>query len=382
MNSAEIAVVAESEPQQEEIANSEAAKVKEYAAFDALRFILAFAVLLSHTGILTWTEAGNLAVQVFFALSGWLIGSILYRTEPGELSRFYFNRSTRIWIPYFVTVLILYLVSYMHQHSFSSRWHEFLVYDLTFTHNWFSLLPNAQVALNQMPLQGTGNHFWSIAVEEQFYLCAPLLMTLLPFGRSIYLWLAVAAAAIATGSWYGSVALGVLCAVVAQSSPNWHLGRAGRAGLVMVLALSSCAMALVGADYLYEAPFFAAAVVLLCAFPMRRTRTTQWFAGISYPLYLNAWIGIFAFHALAKRFAISAGWHDETLLALTSILAAAAFYHLIDRNVMAHRASFYSKRLGWILGATAYTLGAIGILYGRHEIAERHSADPFGPGAY
>src|SRR6185437_2267282 len=294
-----------------------------------LRFILAFAVLLSHTGTLAWTHAGNLAVQVFFALSGWLIGSILCLTERSELNRFYFNRATRIWIPYFVAVCVLYVVSLVHQHSLSNRWDEFLIYDLSFTHNWFSLLPNAQVALTQMPLHGTGNHFWSIAVEEQFYLGAPLLMTLLPFGRSIYLWLAVAVAAIVTGSFYGSVALGVLCAVIAQRAPAWHLSKAGRAGLVTVLIASSLLMTPDDAAYTYEAPFFSAAIVLLCALPIPRTRVTKWFGGISYPLYLNAWIGIFAFHALAKHFTLSHGWYHEALLALSSILVAAVFYHLI-----------------------------------------------------
>jgi peptidoglycan/LPS O-acetylase OafA/YrhL len=371
MDSAEIAIVADIESPQEDKANAEATKVKEYAAFDLLRFALAFAVLLNHTGVLTWLNAGNLAVQVFFALSGWLIGSILYRTKRGELGRFYFNRATRIWIPYFVTVCVLYAVSLVHQHSLSSRWHEFLIYDLTFTHNWFTLLPNAHLALSQMPLRGTGNHFWSIAVEEQFYLCAPLLMTLLPFGRSTYLWLAVATAAIATGSWYGSVALGVLCAVIAQSAPSWHLSKAGRAGLALIIGASSFAMAIRGTAYVYEAPFFATALVLLCAVPMRRTRATQWFGGISYPLYLDAWVGIFAFHAIAKRFALPQGWCYETLLALSAVAAAAAFYHLVDRTVMANRSRFYSKRLGWTLAAIAYTLGAIGILYGRYEIVQR-----------
>ncbi|HXS19725.1 MAG TPA: acyltransferase [Steroidobacteraceae bacterium] len=371
MSGAEIAMPAEIGLQRVESANSEATKVRDYAAFDLLRFTLAFAVLLSHTGILTWQQAGNLAVQVFFALSGWLIGSILCRTGRGELSRFYFNRATRIWIPYFVTVCILYAVSFAHQQSLSSRWHEFLIYDLTFTHNWFSLLPNAHIALSQMPLDGTGNHFWSIAVEEQFYLCAPLLMTLLPFGRSIYLWIAVAVTAIATGGWYGSVALGVLCAVIAQTFPGWHLSKAGRAALVVIVAASSLTMGMRGTDYVYGAPFFAAAVVLLCALPMRRTRATQWFGGVSYPLYLNAWIGIFAFHAIGKRYAIPEGWYYQTMLVLTAVVAAAVFYQLIDRNIMANRSRFYSRRLGWTLGALAYTLAATGILYGRYEIGQR-----------
>jgi peptidoglycan/LPS O-acetylase OafA/YrhL len=125
------------------VENLEATKVDQIAAFDVLRFLLAFGVLLSHIGVLTWGPSGNLPVQIFFALSGWLIGSILYNTAPAELSRFYFDRATRIWIPYFSTVTILYLVSAVHEHVLSTRWHEFLIDDLTFTHNWFSLLPNA-----------------------------------------------------------------------------------------------------------------------------------------------------------------------------------------------------------------------------------------------
>lgn len=373
MSSAEVATLAELDDRRDEDANSEATKVQEYAAFDVLRFVLAFAVLLSHTGVLTWAQAGNLAVEVFFALSGWLIGSILCKTQPQELGRFYFNRATRIWIPYFVTVCALYLAGLQHQQALSTRWHEFLVYDVTFTHNWFSLLPNAQVALNQMPLHGTGNHFWSIAVEEQFYLVAPLVITLLPFGRSVYLWVAIAATAIFTGGFYGSIALGVLCAVVAQHSRSWQWSLRGRITLVVVLVAVACAMAFDRAAYVYEAPFFSASLVLLLAFPMRRTAVSQWFGGISYPLYLNAWIGVFVLHALAKRFEMPDDWYSEALLVLCAVVVAAVFYHLIDRIVMANRNRYYSKALGWMLGGTAYALLLIGTLYGRHEVAMRRA---------
>jgi hypothetical protein len=49
--------------------NPEAEKLPEFASFDVLRFALPSAVMLSHTGILRWVETGNLAVQVFFALT-------------------------------------------------------------------------------------------------------------------------------------------------------------------------------------------------------------------------------------------------------------------------------------------------------------------------
>ncbi len=61
--------------------NVESRKVDEYGAFDVLRFALAATVTLSHVGLFSWNRSGNLAVQVFFALSGWLIGTILNRTK-------------------------------------------------------------------------------------------------------------------------------------------------------------------------------------------------------------------------------------------------------------------------------------------------------------
>src|SRR6266508_6836356 len=86
-------------------ANPEAAKLSSYPLFDWLRFVLASAVVLGHTKIITWSPAGNLSVQVFFALSGWLIGGILLETKRDELPRFFFNRTTRIWLPYFFAIL-------------------------------------------------------------------------------------------------------------------------------------------------------------------------------------------------------------------------------------------------------------------------------------
>src|SRR4051794_24080006 len=67
-------------------------KTGSFPLFDWLRFILASAVALSHEGILRWQFAGNFAVQVFFALSGWLIGGILLRAEFKRLPHFYYNR--------------------------------------------------------------------------------------------------------------------------------------------------------------------------------------------------------------------------------------------------------------------------------------------------
>jgi peptidoglycan/LPS O-acetylase OafA/YrhL len=52
--------------------------------FDWLRFALASIVAFAHTGIISWGNGGNLAVKVFFGLSGWLIGGILIKTPASS----------------------------------------------------------------------------------------------------------------------------------------------------------------------------------------------------------------------------------------------------------------------------------------------------------
>jgi peptidoglycan/LPS O-acetylase OafA/YrhL len=343
--------------------NPEADKIAECAAFDVLRFMLASAVALSHIGILTWNQSGLLAVQVFFALSGWLIGGILYGTSSAELGRFYFNRSTRVWIPYFFTVVALYCTSLIHEPVRSSRWLEFLAYDATFTHNWFTLRPDAQLALAQMPLRGSGNHFWSLAVEEQFYLVAPLIMTLLPFGRKMLPWVAIAAVAYLSGSQYAAISFGVLAAVINQKSKSWNQTGSGTVGLIVALGGSIGFMA-VPAFFVYAAPVFSICVVLLCARPGRRGAITRWMGGVSFPLYLNAWIGIFALHAMAKHLGMTTSWYTPYLEFLASLGAGAITYSLIDRPVLRYRSRYFNSTLGFAIGAFGYLLVSAGIVYG------------------
>ncbi len=335
---------------------------EQYALFDWLRFVLASVVVLSHIGILSWAESGNLAVQVFFALSGWLIGGILLRTPPSELPRFYFNRATRIWIPYAFAVVALYIVSFVRQ-PISSRWLEFLLYDVTFTHNWFSLRPDAATALIAMPLKGTGNHFWSIAVEEQFYLVAPLLIVFSRFGKRFETWMVVFLAAIWLNTNFASISAGVLAAAVRARFGDWQLKSASV--LAVAAIASGIVMGLCDCYYWASAPVFALSLVMLAARPTARSSFGKLAGGISFPLYLNAWLGVFAVHAVLKNLHL----YDTSLVGplLTfagALCAGAATYLLIDRNVMMTRDRYYTRATGIILGLAAYSLLLFGLCFG------------------
>ena len=80
-----------------------------YPLFDYVRAAAAIGVFISHSdryGLFP-TDIGHASVQIFFALSGFLIGGILLRSKREDIPRFYFNRSTRIWIPYALAILLL-----------------------------------------------------------------------------------------------------------------------------------------------------------------------------------------------------------------------------------------------------------------------------------
>jgi peptidoglycan/LPS O-acetylase OafA/YrhL len=334
-----------------------------YPLFDWLRFVLASVVVLGHAGLVTHSDVvGNLAVQVFFALSGWLIGGILLETRWQQLPRFFFNRATRIWIPYCFAALLLYMLSAVRD-PLTFRWLEFLFYDLTFTHNWFTLRPDAGAALTQMPLKGTGNGFWSISVEEQFYLLAPLIIIALKYGRSPLLWAGVAALL-----WafllvdFASISLGVLAATIKKRHGDIHLGRAQVAFLLGVCAIALLALAKL--SYERGAPFFAISTVLLCAWPGPRSSLGMFAGAVSYPVYLNHWIGAFVVHGIAKRVTFLAQPAEGLLSFILGIGAGTVAYLVIDRNVMRLRDNFYCLQLGKVLAATAYGLVMIGVAGG------------------
>jgi peptidoglycan/LPS O-acetylase OafA/YrhL len=341
----------------------ETAKLAGYPLFDWLRFVLASVVALGHAGLITHTTiAGNLAVQVFFSLSGWLIGGILLNSRFEQLPRFFFNRATRIWLPYFFAVGALYALSTARE-PVSVRWLEFLYYDVTFTHNWFTLRPDATLALSEMPLKGTGNGFWSISVEEQFYLVAPLMIVAVKFGRSPLLWVLIAALL-----WFfqltdfASISLGVLAATTQRRHGNLHLRTWPIVVLIGICLMSFLALANI--SYALGAPFFAISVVLLCARPGYRDSIGMFAGAISYPMYLNHWMGAFLVNGIAKR----VDWLPQTATGLLSyalgVAAGILAYLMVDRIVLAKRDKFYSPQLGKMLATVAYALVLVGIVGG------------------
>lgn len=340
-----------------------------FPAFDWLRATLALTVVLGHDNVIAWEHAGSFAVQVFFALSGWLIGGILLTTQKADLPRFYFNRAIRIWIPYYIATFLLISASLFKDHI-GAKWLEFVTYKLLMVFNIFGNPQRAGFEA-QMPLHGTGIHFWSVNAEEQFYLICPLLLVLAPrWGRSLLLWAGLAVLALATQNLYGSIILGVLAAVAVSRYGDFHLDRRVQAACVAVLL--ACALGLAsGGTFMILAPTFGAAAVLLLATPGKPSRIGTIAGGMSYPLYLNHWIGVFVGNALLGPFGLRESASRQMLALALNVALAVFLYVYMDRKLLAQRAQWYSESRGKTITMVAYLMVLIGLAFGIAILAGR-----------
>ena len=337
-----------------------------YPYFDYLRFALASVVMFSHDDLITWHAAGKYAVDIFFALSGWLIGGILIESKKDDLPRFYFNRAIRIWGPYYIALAILVGASVL-KDSITLDWAEFVFYKLTFVYNIFGP-PQLIDCYQSMPLDGTGNHFWTVNAEEQFYLLAPFLLVLLPrIGRSLFTWCIVAASAW-TFDLYAPISFGVLAAIAVKRYGPFYQKRAG---LITVLAITlGSATAVIFGFGECLSPLMSIGVVMLFAVEGKRQVAGAFLGGLSYPLYLNHWVGVFALNMLLDPFGLRDSLLRQILACLFSYFLAALLYWFADRKLLSLRGQLFTERRGRVVTAIAYGSVLIGILAGLAMIAD------------
>ena len=143
---------------------------------DALRTVAVGTVVLSHLGIAGFS-GGFTGVDIFFVISGFLITSfLLQRAAAGRisLSEFYFRRARRI-LPMALLVLagttlaalLLFNQIKALQVATDSYWASLFMANL-------HLIQQSTDYFNQAFAQSPVQHYWSLAVEEQFYLLFPL----------------------------------------------------------------------------------------------------------------------------------------------------------------------------------------------------------------
>ncbi len=318
--------------------------------------------MFGHAGLIGWGPSGSVAVDVFFALSGWLIGGILLKTPVMDLPRFYFNRAVRIWVPYYVALVLLLTASIL-KDPVDGKWLEFVIYKVTWVYNLFgsSQLKDCRGC---MPLDGTGNHFWSVNAEEQFYLLAPLLLVaLVRPGRWVITWIALASALLLLKS-YAAISFGVLMAVINSRYPEFYLKTGIRIILLSVLLLAMIGMAIRVEDYRFFSPFFSISLVLLIALTGKRQSFGAILGGMSYPLYLNHWIGVFMANALLDPFGIRGSGLGYFLATIFNYGIAFVLFMVIDKRILFLRGGWYNLDRGLMFTFLAYALLVSGMIYG------------------
>jgi len=120
----------------------------------------------------------TVGVDLFFVLSGYLITGILLRSKTSEryFRNFYIRRALRIFpLYYFVLILLAIglqtIPSWKNLDSLRHAWPWYWFYGTNYLicHSGFSALDHKQISLG---------HFWSLAVEEHFYLFWPMIVWL------------------------------------------------------------------------------------------------------------------------------------------------------------------------------------------------------------
>lgn len=146
-----------------------------------LRAIAVLAVIFDH--LVHWPSGGFVGVDVFFVISGFLITGLLLRehdrTGTISFTGFYRRRARRILPASVVVLAVTALVGFfLLNASRAQATVEDALWSLLFSANWHFSAAGTDYFQASGPVSPL-RHFWSLAVEEQFYFVWPWLMLLI-----------------------------------------------------------------------------------------------------------------------------------------------------------------------------------------------------------
>jgi peptidoglycan/LPS O-acetylase OafA/YrhL len=384
-------------------------------SLDGLRMVAVYLVVLFHSRV-PWANGGFIGVDVFFVLSGFLVSNVILNEvdETGRLrlGRFYARRVRRL-LPAALVVIVATSAVLVLFASLARR--VTLVRDaqsaLLYVANWHF----AGASSDYFATDVAGSpflHFWSLSVEEQFYLGFPLILVglcllarrrpwLLPAGLSCLFFLSLALQVYWAGldtnrAYYGTdtrlyqLLAGALLAVLLRRVASRHARRSARpataVGLLGVVVLGSGLVALTPSVRGIAA---AAASTLLVAGLMTApagllagvlARPVPVFLGrISYGTYLWHWPVIVLLGKVLK----AEPWVVALIAGAVATGLAAVSYEVLEMPV---RRSPTLERLRWstaLVGVSASVLVAIAVVPPllRQEVTPALLASPQAPGA-
>lgn len=147
-------------------------------ALDGLRAFAVLAVIAYHMRM-PWAPGGLLGVTIFFVLSGYLITSLLLieydNTKKIDLPQFWLRRIRRL-VPAIIFVIVCTIVlCTIFNHALLTKMRPDIVPSLLFFNNWWQIFHDVSY-FEALGAPSPLAHFWSLAIEEQFYLIWPVVL--------------------------------------------------------------------------------------------------------------------------------------------------------------------------------------------------------------
>ncbi|MEI8143412.1 MAG: acyltransferase family protein [Candidatus Berkelbacteria bacterium] len=372
---------------------------------EGLRAIAVLFVVLSHVGL--GLPGGYIGVDIFFVISGFLITDLLFSelnlTKSISFKNFYARRIKRI-IPAATLVLLSTLCC-------TAIWASIQLKEAA----WDSIYASVSLINIKLALAGTNyfsssipslfQNYWSLSVEEQFYLLWPALMLIVSVicrkskfkeqSYSILLWLVIGMSLFAsyeltrssqpwayfsllTRAW--ELAVGALIAVNVTKIAKLPKTVGGVISWVGLLGMF-LAVLVFNDKLVYPGLFailpvvFTALVIIGCtvaadwnAEKILKIKLLQYLGKYSYSWYLWHWpIIVLLSITLGRELAV----HEKILTVLGTLILAIITYHVLENPI--HRGKFFHNnnariyKLGMVLVIATICISAGVISYNTHQ---------------
>ncbi len=318
--------------------------------FDIVRLLLAFTVVLFHCSAVSDAPelagiprfaSGELAVQGFFAISGFLIFASYERCT--SLADYTIKRAARILPGYwFATALCLAIAFCYHQFHVGT----FLLANLTFLN---FLHPQIDGVFDEAPYTPIMNGaLWTIKVELMFYAAVPLIVWLgRRLQRDAVLWAFFAASVAlhvfgpARSKWMVELP-GQLCFFMVGALIHYHLEWFHRRGWWIMAAAAGCYALNQWTGWFVFLPLAVPTLTLGAAMLLPVVRGPTRWGDFSYGTYVLHWPIIQSVIALGLF-----QWHPWAAVGVTLVLVAfgaTVSWFLVEKPALA-RAHAHAKRL-------------------------------------
>lgn len=316
-----------------------------------------------HTALMN----GGYGVEIFFIISGFLITYLLLKEKEmnnGKVNflKFYARRTLRIWPLYYIVILLAPFIIKFVQQPYEPNYMANI-----FFYNNFDTMQNHYWVF---PLA----HFWSLCIEEHFYLLWPFIIAFVPnkylirvfaglvFGSIVYRaylftnvtepWYPLF---LSTFSRFDALVAGAATAYWHFSRPiNLSISRVTRLFIYLVFIIAVCNDSLIVWDSFFAACFkkyFYMAVVLFAIlnflfndkpmFEFMNNKVFRYFGKVSFGLYVY---GLIVLEIVIKRIMEPYGINNLYLYWLLilagTILVAIISYELFEKQILKFKKKF------------------------------------------